>query len=102
MRFITWRPGVLGVCRLTSTQVARSDPACKDCAENGWHIITKTGWTIVRVNPKFYCFAELELLIGDLAQPRKIRKWQRETKLEELRQLMHAADLAHNPQGLSS
>ena len=102
MRFIVLRPGFLGAFRLTSMQTASIDMAWKDRAENGFRITTKTGSTTVRVNPKFYCPAEFELLIGDLVQPRRIRKWQRETKPEELRQLMHVADLAHNPQGLSS
>lgn len=82
-------------------KAAGIDLVWKGDAENESGINTKTGQTIVRVNPKFYRPAEVELLIGDPAKAKKILGWQPETSLEELCQLMYAADLARNQQGFS-
>ena len=75
--------------------------AWKGHAENESGINTKNGQTIVRVNSKFYRPAEVEMLIGDPSKAKKILGWQPETKLEELCQLMYAADLARNQRGFS-
>jgi GDPmannose 4,6-dehydratase len=84
-----------------SCKAAGIDLAWKGKAENESGINTKTGQTVVRVNPKFYRPAEVELLIGDPAKAKKILGWQAETRLEELCQLMYEADLARNKQGFS-
>ncbi|AMP13140.1 NAD dependent epimerase/dehydratase family protein [Collimonas pratensis] len=75
--------------------------AWKGQAENESGVDTKTGKTIVRVNPKFYRPAEVELLIGDPAKAKEVLGWQPKTELEELCQLMYTADLARNRQGFS-
>jgi len=52
-----------------------------------------TGKTIVRINPKFYRPAEVELLIGDPAKAKAKLGWEPKTSLEELCRMMVEADL---------
>lgn len=54
---------------------------------------TASGKTVVRINPKFYRPAEVELLIGNPTKARDQLGWQSKTSLEELCQMMVAADL---------
>jgi len=61
----------------------------------------KTGKTIVRVNPKFYRPAEVELLIGDADKARKELGWEPKTTLEQLCQMMVEADIRRNETGVS-
>jgi GDPmannose 4,6-dehydratase len=61
----------------------------------------RSGKTLVRVNPKFYRPAEVELLIGDASKARRELGWAPETKLEELCQMMVVADLRRNAAGNS-
>ncbi|KQV91443.1 GDP-mannose 4,6 dehydratase [Massilia sp. Root351] len=61
----------------------------------------KTGKVLVRVNPKFYRPAEVELLIGNPAKATKELGWAPKTTLEELCQLMVDADLRRNEIGFS-
>ena len=60
-----------------------------------------TGKTIVRINPKFYRPAEVELLIGDPAKAKEVLKWEPATTLEQLCRLMYEADLQRNRHGFS-
>jgi GDPmannose 4,6-dehydratase len=60
-----------------------------------------TGKTLVRVNPKFYRPAEVELLIGDPARATEKLGWKPKTTLEELCQMMVQADLKRNERGFS-
>lgn len=62
---------------------------------------TKTGKTIVRVNPKFYRPAEVELLIGDPAKAKRDLGWEPKTTLEQLCQMMVEADIRRNTAGVS-
>ncbi|MFZ6649795.1 GDP-mannose 4,6-dehydratase, partial [Undibacterium sp. TJN25] len=62
---------------------------------------TKTGKTLVKVNPKFYRPAEVELLIGDPAKAKDILGWEPKTTLEELCHMMVQADLRRNANGAS-
>lgn len=71
----------------------------KDESEIG--IDRKTGKTIVRVNPKFYRPAEVELLIGNPEKARKELGWEPKTTLEELCQMMVEADIRRNKNGTS-
>jgi GDPmannose 4,6-dehydratase len=59
----------------------------------------ETGKLRVRVNPKFYRPAEVELLIGNPAKAMTKLGWQPQTTLEQLCQMMVEADLARNQQG---
>ena len=56
-------------------------------------IDSKTGKTLVKVNPKFYRPAEVELLIGNPAKAKRILGWEPKTTLEELCRMMVDADL---------
>lgn len=64
-------------------------------------IDTATGKTLVRVNPKFFRPAEVDLLIGNPARAKEILGWEPKTSLEQLCQLMVDADLRRNQQGFS-
>ncbi len=58
-----------------------------------------TGKTLVRVNPKFYRPAEVDLLIGNPAKAREELDWSPRTSLEQLCQMMVQADLRRNERG---
>jgi GDPmannose 4,6-dehydratase len=60
-----------------------------------------TGKTVMRVNPKFYRPAEVELLIGDPSHAKVKLGWEPKTSLEELCQMMVEADLRRNQLGFS-
>jgi GDPmannose 4,6-dehydratase len=55
-----------------------------------------TGKTRVKVNPKFYRPAEVELLIGDPQKAKNELGWVPETSLEDLCKLMVEADVRRN------
>lgn len=61
----------------------------------------KVGQTVVRVNPKFYRPAEVDLLIGNPAKAKVKLDWAPKTTLEQLCQMMVEADLRRNAQGFS-
>src|SRR3990167_9491704 len=73
----------------------------KGVAENETAVDTATGKTVMRVNPKFYRPAEVELLIGDPAKAKAKLGWVPETTLEQLCQMMVEADLRRNQSGFS-
>lgn len=60
-----------------------------------------SGREVVRVNPRFYRPAEVELLIGDAFKAREKLGWKAETSLEELCRMMVEADLVRNERGAS-
>jgi GDPmannose 4,6-dehydratase len=64
----------------------------RDCA---------TGKVVVRVNPKFYRPAEVELLIGNPAKAKAVLGWEPTTTLEDLCQMMVTADMRRNQQGFT-
>lgn len=61
----------------------------------------ETGKTRVRINPKFYRPAEVDLLIGDPARARDELGWQASTTLERLCAMMVQADLRRIERGAS-
>ena len=61
----------------------------------------KSKKTMVRVNPKFYRPAEVELLIGDATKAKRELGWEPKTTLEQLCQMMVEADIRRNELGLS-
>ena len=69
--------------------------------ENEVGIDTATNKTLVRVNPKFYRPAEVELLIGDPAKAKEVLGWEPKTTLEQLCKMMVEEDLRRNKQGFS-
>lgn len=62
---------------------------------------TATGKTVMRINPRFYRPAEVELLIGDPAKAKAKLGWAPTTTLEQLCQMMVEADLRRNQAGFS-
>jgi len=60
-----------------------------------------TGKTLVRVNPKFYRPAEVELLIGNPEKAKSELGWEPTTTLEQLCQMMVDADMIRNQAGFS-
>jgi len=60
-----------------------------------------TGEIVVRVNPKFYRPAEVELLIGNPEKAKKELGWEPKCSLEELCAMMVQEDLRRNEKGFS-
>lgn len=60
-----------------------------------------TNKVVVKVNPKFYRPAEVELLIGNPQRAKDILGWEPKTSLEELCAMMVEEDLRRNKQGFS-
>lgn len=61
----------------------------------------KTGKLLVRINPKFYRPAEVDLLIGDSSKAEQVLSWKAKTSLEELCKKMVEADLERNAKNAS-
>lgn len=70
-------------------------------AESERGIDSRTGKTIVEVNPRFYRPAEVELLIGNPERAKTALGWEPKTTLEELCKLMVDADLGRVESGKS-
>jgi GDPmannose 4,6-dehydratase len=70
-------------------------------AEAETAVETKTGKTVMRVDPRFYRPAEVDLLIGDPAKANAKLGWEPQTSLEELCRIMVEADLRRNTLGFS-
>nr|WP_298923407.1 GDP-mannose 4,6-dehydratase [uncultured Allomuricauda sp.] len=64
-------------------------------------IDVKSGKTLIKVNPKFYRPAEVDLLIGDPKKSDKILGWKAKTTLEELCEMMVISDIERNKDGKS-
>ena len=60
-----------------------------------------SGREVVRINPRYYRPAEVELLIGDASKARKKLGWEPKTSLEDLCRMMVDADLVRNERGAS-
>jgi GDPmannose 4,6-dehydratase len=71
----------------------------KGSAEQETAVDTNTGKVVMRVNPKFYRPAEIELLLGDPAKAKAELGWEPKTTLEELCAMMVEADLRRNEAG---
>jgi GDPmannose 4,6-dehydratase len=73
----------------------------KGAGENESGFCARTGKQLVRISPKFYRPAEVELLIGDPAKAERELGWKPSTTLEQLCQMMVEADLGRNKLGFS-
>jgi GDPmannose 4,6-dehydratase len=73
----------------------------KGAAEKEIGVDTHTGKTLVKINPKFYRPAEVELLIGNPEKAKRDLDWEPTTTLEQLCQMMVEADLRRNQTGTS-
>lgn len=73
----------------------------RGAAEAETAVDVATGKTVMRINPKFYRPAEVELLIGDPAKAKAKLGWEPTTTLEQLCQMMVEADIRRNTVGFS-
>ncbi|CAG4901085.1 GDP-mannose 4,6-dehydratase [Paraburkholderia saeva] len=80
---------------------AGTDIEWRGQAEQEVGIEPGSGRVLVRVNPKFYRPAEVELLIGDASKAAATLGWKPETSLEALCEMMVDADLRRNKVGTS-
>ena len=80
-------------------KAAGFDLAWKGSAQDEIGIDARSGKTIVRINPKFYRPAEVDLLIGNPAKAKRELGWEPKTKLEQLCQMMVEADMRRNESG---
>jgi GDPmannose 4,6-dehydratase len=67
--------------------------------ENEKGIDAKTGKVLIKINPKFYRPAEVDLLIGDASKANEILGWKPKTTLEELCDMMIKKDIERNING---
>jgi len=84
-----------------AAKAAGFDLAWQGSAENEVGIDTRSNKTLVRINPKFYRSAEVDLLIGNPEKARLELGWKPETTLEQLCQMMVEADIRRNQAGFS-
>ena len=57
-------------------------------------ICTRTGQTLVQVDPRYFRPAEVDLLVGDASKAKRVLNWEPKYTLDELCAEMVAADLA--------
>lgn len=67
--------------------------------ENEIGIDRKTGETVVKVNPKFFRPAEVDLLLGSPEKAEKVLGWHRKTSYADLCRLMMETDIARAKAG---
>lgn len=67
--------------------------------ENEVGIDDKSGKTLIKVNPKFYRPAEVDLLIGDASKANEKLNWKPKTTLLELCEMMVKKDIERNENG---
>ncbi|MBC8766907.1 GDP-mannose 4,6-dehydratase [Arenibacter sp. BSSL-BM3] len=60
---------------------------------------SKSGKTLIKVNPQFYRPAEVDLLIGDASKANEKLNWKPKTTLKELCNMMVKKDLERNENG---
>ncbi len=86
---------------LLAARAAGFELEFKGREENEIGVDVNTGKTLVRVNPRFYRPAEVDLLIGDASKARDKLGWVPKTTLEELSAMMVEADIRRNSAGAS-
>ncbi|HDR9128822.1 TPA: GDP-mannose 4,6-dehydratase, partial [Burkholderia vietnamiensis] len=84
-----------------AAQAAGFELAWQGSGEQETGVDARSGKTIVRISPKFYRPAEVDLLIGDPAKAREELGWEPKTTLEQLCQMMVEADIRRNEAGFS-
>lgn len=67
--------------------------------ENEVGLDSKTGRVLVKVNPKYYRPAEVELLLGDPTKAKNLLGWESKTSIEKLVEIMMDYDLKYNNYG---
>ncbi len=66
----------------------------KGSGKDEMYIDTRSGKTIVAIDPHYYRPSEVDLLIGDASKAKKILGWEAKTSLRDLAQMMMEADFA--------
>ena len=84
-----------------SFKAAGIDIEWKGAGEDEKAYNKENGKLVVKVNPKFYRPAEVDLLIGNPEKAKRDLGWEPKTTLEELCQMMVEADLRRNEIGFS-
>lgn len=82
-------------------KAADIDIEFRGSAEAETAVDAASGKTLMRVDPRFYRPAEVDLLIGDPAKAKAKLGWEATTSLEELCRIMVEADLRRNSAGFS-
>ncbi|WJJ97098.1 GDP-mannose 4,6-dehydratase [Algibacter luteus] len=75
------------------------DISWKGKEENEIGFDDKTGKELIKVNPKFYRPAEVDLLIGDASKANEELNWKPKTTLKELCDMMVKKDIERNQNG---
>jgi GDPmannose 4,6-dehydratase len=70
-----------------------------DAKETG--LDAKTGRKLVKINPKFYRPAEVDILLGDPGKAKRALGWEASTSLEDLCRMMVDKDIQRNQAGAS-
>ncbi|WP_412022347.1 GDP-mannose 4,6-dehydratase [Burkholderia cepacia] len=84
-----------------AAQAAGFELAWEGSGEKEIGVDTRSGKLIVRISPKFYRPAEVDLLIGNPAKAQAELGWTPQTTLEQLCQMMVEADIRRNEAGVS-
>lgn len=84
-----------------AAKAAGFDLLWEGLAEQELGVDRHSGRTLVRVNPKFYRPAEVDLLIGNPAKAQRELGWSPKTTLEQLCEMMVQADMQRNQRGFS-
>tara|TARA_R110000823_G_scaffold130015_14_gene257984 strand:- start:3659 stop:4693 length:1035 start_codon:yes stop_codon:yes gene_type:complete len=80
----------------TDTQLEWSGQGARECA-----VDTRSGRTVVAIDPDFYRPAEVDLLIGDAGKAARELGWSAPTTLEALSRMMVDADMQRVANGVS-
>jgi len=82
-------------------KAAGSDIEWSGSGEDERGLCAESGKVLVVINPLFHRPAEVDLLIGDASKAESVLGWRAETTLEQLCDMMVAADLRRNEAGAS-
>lgn len=82
-------------------KAAQIDIDFKGSAIDETAVDVATGKTVMRINPKFYRPAEVDLLLGDASKAKTNLGWEAKTSLEDLCGMMVRTDLERNERDAS-
>ncbi|MCC9647000.1 GDP-mannose 4,6-dehydratase [Rubrivivax sp. JA1029] len=84
-----------------AARAAGFEPEFAGHAEAETAVDKKTGQLIMRINPRYYRPAEVDLLIGNPEKAARVLGWKPQTTLEQLCDMMVKADIDRNRRGAS-
>jgi GDPmannose 4,6-dehydratase len=84
-----------------AAEIAGFDLQWEGCQQEEVGIDRSTGKTLVKVDPKFYRPAEVDLLIGEPNKAKRELGWEAKVSLEQLCEMMVEADIRRNEHGSS-